>query len=133
MAGRRRNIDELQGEIQELFDDLWQIPRFAGMRRGFRPQCDCYLTEDPRTLHVVVELPGVDPESVEVVAVGRTLTITGTRERPERPAARYESLEIEYGAFQRRLDLPAAVASEGTNATYERGMLKIALPIEPIA
>ena len=62
MAGRRRNIDDLQDEIQELFDDLWQVPRFAGMRRGFRPQCDCYLTEDPRTLHVVVELPGVDPE-----------------------------------------------------------------------
>ena len=129
MARRRRNIDELQGEIQELFDDLWQVPRFAGVRRGFRPQCDCYLTDDPPTLHVVVELPGVDPASVEVVAAGRTLTIAGTRERPERPAARYESLEIEYGAFQRRLELPAEVDSAATNATYERGMLKIVLPI----
>jgi HSP20 family protein len=130
MVGRRRNIDDLQGEIQELFDDLWQVPRFAGTRRGFRPQCDCYLTDGPPTLHVVVELPGVDPASVDVVAIGRTLTISGTRERPERPAARYEALEIAYGAFQRRLELPAEVDSARTSATYESGMLKIVLPIE---
>jgi HSP20 family protein len=130
MAGRRRNIDDLQGEIQELFADLWQVPRFSGMRGGFRPQCDCYLIDDPPTLHVVVELPGVDPASVEVVASGRTLTIAGTRERPMLPGARYESLEIEYGAFQRRLELPTEVDSSRANATYERGMLKIVLTIE---
>jgi HSP20 family protein len=86
--------------------------------------------DDPPTLHVLVELPGVDPASVEVVAAGRTLTIAGTRERPTLPGARYESLEIEYGAFQRRLELPVEVDSANANATYERGMLKIVLTIE---
>jgi HSP20 family protein len=133
MAGRKWNIDDLQGEIQELFADLWQVPRFSGMRGGFRPQCDCYVVDDPPALHVVVELPGVDPASVEVVAAGRTLTIAGTRERPTLTGARYESLEIEYGAFQRRLELPAEVDSTRANAAYERGMLKIVLPIEPAA
>jgi HSP20 family protein len=131
MTGRKRDIDDLQGEIQELFADLRQVPRFSGMRRWFRPQCDCYLTDDPPALHVVVELPGIDPASVEIVAAGRTLTIAGTREQPKLPGARYESLEIEYGAFQRRLELPAEVDSARANATYERGMLEIVLPIEP--
>jgi HSP20 family protein len=131
MAARKRNIDDLRGEIQELFADLWQVPRFSGMHGGFRPQCDCYLMDDPPALHVLVELPGVDPASVEVVAAGRTLTIAGTRERPALPGARYESLEIEYGAFQRRLELPVEVDSAHANATYERGMLKIVLTIEP--
>src|SRR5947207_2071977 len=81
MTGRKRQMDDLQGEIQELFADLWQVPGFAGMRRGFRPQCDCFRTDDPPTLHVVVELAGVDPESVEVVASGQTLLIAGVRER----------------------------------------------------
>ena len=129
MAGRRRNLDDLQGEIQELFADLWQVPRFAGTRSGFRPQCDCYATDDPPTLHVVVELPGVAPEAVELVAAGRTLLIAGVRERPAVPDARYQAMEIEYGAFQRRLDLGREIDSERATAVYERGLLKIVLPI----
>src|SRR5207245_561935 len=33
---RKRDIDQLQNEIKELFADLWQVPRFSGLRRGFR-------------------------------------------------------------------------------------------------
>jgi HSP20 family protein len=130
VAGRRRDIDDLQGEIQELFADLWQVPRFSGMRHGFRPQCDCYVTDDPPTLHVLVEVPGIDPDTVEVVASGRTVVIGGNRERPKIPGARYESMEIEYGPFQRRFDLGVEVDSSRASASYDRGMLKIVLPIE---
>jgi HSP20 family molecular chaperone IbpA len=129
MTGRRRDLDDLQGEIQELFADLWQVPRFAGMRRGFRPQCDCFRTDDPPTLHVVVELPGIDPDSVEVSAAGRHLTIAGTRERPTVPGARYQSMEIDYGSFQRRIELGEEVDTSRAAATYERGMLKLVLPV----
>ena len=129
MSGRKRNLDDLQGEIQELFADLWQVPRFAGIRSGFRPQCDCYSTDDPPTLHVVVELPGVEPEGVEVVASGRSLLIAGVRERPTIPGARYQSMEIEYGAFQRRFDLGREIDAEHATAVYERGLLKIILPV----
>src|SRR5207248_6139860 len=129
MTGRRRDLDDLQGQIQELFADLWQVPGFAGLRRGFRPQADCFRTDDPPTLHVVVELAGVDPVSVEVAAAGRTLVIAGTRERPTIPGARYEAMEIEYGAFQRRIELHEEVDPDRAAANYERGMLKIVLPI----
>ena len=129
MTGRRRDIEDLQGEIQELFADLWQVPGFAGMRRGFRPQCDFFRTDDPPTLHVVVELPGVDPDSVEISAAGRLLTISGTRERPKVPGARYQSMEIEYGSFQRRLELGEEVDAGRASAAYDRGMLKLVLPV----
>jgi HSP20 family protein len=129
VPGRRRNLDDLQSEVQELFADLWQVPRYSGLRRRFRPQCDCYVTEDPPTLHVVVEVPGIDPETVKVVASGRVLAIAGTRERPRAPDARYQAMEIEYGPFERRFELGLEVDSERTRATYDRGMLKIVLPI----
>ena len=129
MTGRRQDLDALQGEIQELFADLWQVPGFVGLRRGFRPQCDCFRTEDPPTLHVVVELPGVKPESVEVVAANRTLLVAGKRERPKVDGARYLAIEIEYGAFERRIELGEEVDTSRAAATYERGMLKIVLPI----
>ena len=129
MAERRRHIGDLQGEIQELFAELWQVPRFSGLRRGFRPQCDCYRTENPPALHVVVELSGVDPTSVQVIASGRALLVSGTRERPSAPGARYQQMEIEYGAFQRQIDLADDVDTSRASATYEAGMLRIELPL----
>jgi HSP20 family protein len=129
VTGRKRDIDDLRGEIQELFADLWQVPRFSGMRNGFRPQFDCYRTDDPPTLHVVVELPGVDPGSLEVVASGQTLVVAGTRDRPTAAGARYLAMEIEYGTFQRRVELGEEIDPAGAAATYDRGMLKVTLPI----
>jgi HSP20 family protein len=129
MAGRRKDIDDLAGEIQELFADLWQVPRFSGMRHGYRPQCDCFRTADPPAIHVVLELPGVDPASVDVAALGRSLVVSGTRERPKVPGAHYQQVEIDYGPFQRQIDLGADVDPEHASATYERGMLKIVLPL----
>ena len=129
MTGRKRDIDDLQGEIQELFADLWQVPRFSGIRNGFRPQCDCFRTDDPPTLHVVVELPGVDPTSVEVVASGKTLVVAGSRERLPAAGAHYLVMEIEYGAFQRRVELGEEIDPAGATASYDRGMLKVTLPI----
>jgi HSP20 family molecular chaperone IbpA len=75
----RRDADRLQEEIEELFADLWQVPRFSGMRHGFRPNVDCFHTDEPHALTVVVELPGVDPQSVRVVAGERLLVVAGER------------------------------------------------------
>ena len=36
----RRDIDRLRDEIDDLFSELWQVPRFAAGRSGFRPQVD---------------------------------------------------------------------------------------------
>jgi HSP20 family protein len=129
MAGRRRHVGDLQGEIQELFAELWQVPRFSGMRHGFRPQCDCYQTDDPPALHVVVELPGVDQASVEVVVTERALVVSGVRERPQPTGAHWHQVEIEYGAFQRRIDLVEDVDTAGATARYENGMLRVELPV----
>ena len=128
MAGRRRHIGDLQGEIQELFAELWQVPRYSGMPYGFRPQADCFRTDSPPTVHVVVELPGVDPTTIEIVATQRTLLIAGTRERPPAQGARYHQMEIDYGPFQRRIELAEDVDMTRAEARYDNGMLRIALP-----
>jgi HSP20 family protein len=129
MAGRRKNLDDLQGEIQELFAEMWQVPAFSGLRRGYRPQCDCFRTDDPPALHVVLELPGMNPDSVELVVTGRSLTVSGTRERPIVPGGRYQQMEIEYGTFQRRIALGEDVDPAGARASYERGLLRVVLPL----
>ena len=127
---RRRDLDRLQGEIEELFSDLWQVPRFAGTRRGFRPAVDCYRTDDPPTLTVVVELAGIDPASVDIVAVDGALVLKGERRRPDgEPGQVYQQIEIEYGPFERHVPLGADVDTEAASATYENGLLTIVLPL----
>ena len=129
MAGRRKNLEDLQGEIQELFSDMWQVPGFAGLRRGYRPQCDCFRTDDPSALNIVLELPGTDPDSVQLAVAGRTFTVSGKRERPIVPGARYQQMEIEYGPFQRRIELSEDIDATRASASYERGLLRIVLPL----
>jgi len=109
--------------------ELWEITRFSGGRRGFQPRCDCYRTEDPPTLHLVLELPGVDPAAVQVVARGTALVVWGARERPYPSGARYRQIEIEYGAFERRIELAENVDAAAVTATYEAGMLRLEVPL----
>ena len=117
-------------ELEELFADLWQVPGFAGLRRGFRPHVDCYRTEDPPAVTIVVDLAGVDPEHVAIEVTERTVLISGVRSRlPLGRGASYRQMEIEYGQFQRRVQLAEDVDPAGAEATYERGLLKIVLPL----
>jgi HSP20 family molecular chaperone IbpA len=125
----RRDIDRLQGEIEELFADLWQVPRFTGIRHGFRPAVDCYVTDDPPQLVVVVELAGIDPDSVEIAIVDRALTIAGQRNRPRVDGQVYQQAEIDYGRFERRIQLDRGVDPAAATASYEAGMLRIAMPV----
>jgi HSP20 family protein len=121
--------DELQDEIEELFAELWQVPRFAGLRHGFRPNVDCFHTDEPHALTVVVELPGVDPGSVEIVASERTLVIAGERRRPGVRGRVYHQMEIEHGPFRRQVHLAEDVDAEHARASYEHGVLTIELPV----
>jgi HSP20 family protein len=125
----RDPIDRLRGEMEELFADLWQVPRFTRRHGGFRPQVDCYQSERPAAIHVVVELAGVDPAKVQVYADERALLISGERRRPRCTGRIYHQMEIDYGRFTRQVALPADVDVERSKATYSRGVLTIVLPL----
>src|SRR5580765_2248 len=125
----RRDSDKLDEVIEELFSDLWQVPRFSGLRPGFRPNVDSYHTDDPHQLTVVVELPGVDPESVSIVVGERALVISGDRPRPKIHGGVYQQMEIEYGPFRRLVRLPEDVDPEQATAEFDRGMVTITLPV----
>jgi HSP20 family protein len=124
---RRTDIDRLTSEMEELFADLWSH-RLAPQRHGFRPRVDVYRTEDPPVLHVVAELPGVDPSQVELAINEGVLVISGRRQR-QGEGRRYEHIEIDYGPFERRIALGDRYDAEAAEATYQNGLLTIALPL----
>ena len=128
--GRKGDFERLQSEIQDLIDELWQVPRFSGLRRGFRPQVDVFRTDDPPTVTILVELPGIDPGDIRLVAAQRGVIISGERQRPKN-CGQYEQMEIEYGPFQRNVVLGEDIDPEHATATYERGILRVLLPVAP--
>ena len=126
---RRRDIDRLT-ELEELFADLWQVPRFAaGARLVHRPQIDVVRTDDPPELTVVVEVPGADADSIQVVLDERRLLIAGERPRPRAAHQVWYRSEIEYGPFEREVSLALDVDASRASATYERGLLRVVLPV----
>jgi HSP20 family protein len=125
-----RDIGHLHQQLEELVEDLWRVPHFIRPRRGFRPAVDLFRTEDPLELNVVVELAGVDSESVHVVVSDRTLLVAGERPRPHSQCARsYYHLELQYGSFERRITFSESVDVRGARASYEHGLLTIVLPV----
>ena len=78
---------------------------------------------------IVVELAGVDHESIELSVEERALTISGSRARPRVPGQVYQQAEIEYGRFQRRIPLERDIDAAASRAGYEAGMLTITLPL----
>jgi HSP20 family protein len=129
---KRDDIDRLHDEIRELVDDLWHVPRFVAARHGFRPNVDCLRSDDPPALHVIVELPGVDPASLKVIAADRVLVVAGVRHRPP-IAGRYQQMELEYGPFERRISLAEPVDTAKATARYEQGLLTVVLPVAAVA
>jgi HSP20 family protein len=124
----RRDLDRLKTEMEELFADLCHH-RVAPQRAGFRPRVDAYRTEDPPAVHVVVELPGVDPAEVELAVMDGILVVSGHRRRPAVKARRYEHIEIDYGPFERRIALGDDLDAGDAEAVYEHGLLTITLPL----
>jgi HSP20 family protein len=126
---KRRELEHAAEEIEQLFTDLWQVFPFSrGARRGFRPQIDCYRTD--AEVVVVAELPGVDPDTIQLVAGVRGLVIAGERPRPKQ-SGHYRQMEIDYGPFQRQVTWDDEVDPERATAAYARGMLQISLPLAP--
>jgi HSP20 family protein len=131
MQKRRREFEDAAEEIEQLFADLWQVFPFSrGMRRGYRPEVDVYRTDDPASLTVIVELPGVDPAGVKIVASQRALLVEGERKRP-RESGHYQQMEVGYGPFQRQVTLAEDIDPGQATASYERGLLIVRLPIAP--
>jgi HSP20 family protein len=78
---------------------------------------------------VTAELPGFDPDEIDISVEDRTLTVTGSR-APEEVAedATIHRQERSYGRFSRALRLPFEVEADQVEATFTNGVLRISLP-----
>ena len=121
-------LARLQNEISQVFQSPFEdFLAPAGLLEGWIPAVDLYDEKDKFT--VKMELPGMKKEDIEVSVDGNTLTISGERKQEEeqRGAETYR-VERFFGRFQRSLILPQPVDPNRISATYQDGVLTIALP-----
>lgn len=115
-------LSELHREMNRLFDGQILPDAFT----GWAPALD--VTQDKDQLQVVVELPGLKKEDIELSLQEGVLTISGERkDATERKEGETYRTERFYGRFQRSVELPSEVDANRVNATYQNGLLTITL------
>jgi HSP20 family protein len=126
------NFERMWREMDELMGEPWSEARHRAPRlqAGFSPRVDVYYCgrDEPRAI-VLVELAGVDSETVGLEVAGRELIVTGERAIRETEGRVYQQVEIEAGTFRRVIELGADVQAERAQASYEDGILRVDLPL----
>jgi HSP20 family protein len=78
---------------------------------------------------VTSELPGANPEDIDISVTGDMLTIKGKRPQPELTEGQtWQRRERSGGSFYRSIQLPFNVESTKVEADYTKGILRITLP-----
>lgn len=109
-------------------DDDWLLPIFprAELAKPM-PMMDVYETD--KNVVAEIEIPGFDPEKVDVSVENGVLRVSGrTEEKKEEKEKGYWRKEIRKGSFERMVRLPVAVKENAVDATCEKGVLKIVMP-----
>lgn len=110
-------------ELDRLTDEA-----LAGTRSRTTPMpLDAYRDGDRFVL--AVDLPGVDPSTIDVSVEKNVLTITAERHTPRADGQEWVVNERRQGTFTRQLFLGDTLDADHIAARYEHGVLRLEIPI----
>lgn len=85
--------------------------------------------EDKENLYLEAQLPGIDMKDVNISVTDGDLHLRGERKAGDGEGGNgYHFREVRYGTFARSFSLPPFVNSDKAKATYDKGVLTIAIP-----
>ncbi|HZL43408.1 MAG TPA: Hsp20/alpha crystallin family protein [Verrucomicrobiae bacterium] len=121
-------LSDLRDEIDRLFESpLSEFTRASQLLSGWTPALDMH--EDKDNVVIVMELPGMKKEDIDISLHNGSLTISGERKNEEKYGdAEVYRAERFVGKFQRSVTLPAPVSADKVTAQYKEGVLTITLP-----
>jgi HSP20 family protein len=122
-------LEQLRREMDALFNRFGDAPSSGW--QGVFPAVNLYETADGYML--TAELPGVEPDDIQVSFHGATVTLSGER-RIEWAAQKDVGLhrrERPSGSFRRAFQLPTPIDAEKIEAVHRNGVLMLRLPKSP--
>lgn len=118
---------EFRDEVRRIFQELESTQGDQGLAGECAPALDVFETDE--AVEIAVDLPGVSPESVRLVARGQTLLIAGNKApRRTRSDASFHLVERGYGRFARVVRLSASCDTNRARASMNNGELRISVP-----
>jgi len=126
-----RDFDLLEDRMQRLMRILPLRETGAEMFE-WAPRVD-FSEEDGRYV-LTAELPGIEPEDVEIEIEGNVLSMKGQKAlKREEEGERIRLSERRYGAFERSFTLPATADPEKIRADFRQGVLTVQIEKRPEA
>ncbi len=113
-------------DVDRVLQQFWSAQQ-SGLRPLAMPM-DAYRKEESFLLQL--DLPGVNPESIDLTVEENVLTISA--ERPAPPQGDdVDSViaERSFGTFTRQVVLGRTLDAERIEASYEAGVLTVAIPV----
>lgn len=116
---------QLKTEVDRLFESFpFRLPSMRLGRFSSAPALE--MSETGKSYKITAELPGIEPEDIEVTFDDGILRISGEKkEEREENERGYRLSERSYGAFERAVSLPSGVNPEKIDAKFKNGVLKI--------
>ncbi|HZT75439.1 MAG TPA: Hsp20/alpha crystallin family protein [Vicinamibacterales bacterium] len=120
-------IGDFADEVRRTFLELGRMFGADSLAGECSPPIDVYETDE--TIEVVVDLPGVEPGAVRLMAKGGQLLVAGDK-APRRAHAdsSFHLVERGYGRFARVVRLGAACDTARARARFVSGELQITVP-----
>ncbi len=113
------------GWLPDFYEPLRNLGRKVA--NWFAPKSEASASE----VHyeIVMELPGVDPDNIEISAQEGNLTVRGEKNfEHEESGKTYFFSEREYGSFQRTFRLPPDANQDAIEADFKNGVLTVSVP-----
>jgi HSP20 family protein len=122
-------MPRLQDEINRLFGDAQQTDSSSSATATWIPAVD--INEFTDRFELYVDVPGVDPNSVELTLDDDVLILSGERIQKSSKSGdepHYRRSERGQGRFYRRFVLPDTVDSDKVKAAGKDGVLTVMIP-----
>ena len=116
-------FDPFTRDFQRQFD---RMARHALGQNAAMP-LDVVRHENDVTLRL--DVPGIDPEQIEVTVDRGILTISGKREEERAENDKFFVRERTMGTFTRRMRLPESLNAEAVEASHANGVLEVRIPV----
>ena len=118
------------------FDPFAEFDRFARgnwseQRQSRFMSADAYRKDDRFWLHI--DMPGVDPDSIDLTVEKNTLTIAVERPGSKEAAESAILNERAYGSFSRQFFLGESLDPDHIEAGYDHGVLTVSIPVADVA
>ncbi|MBW4623353.1 MAG: Hsp20/alpha crystallin family protein [Cyanosarcina radialis HA8281-LM2] len=122
-----REVDTLQRQMNQLFDNLTKFDDFGFKDATFMPAAE--LHETPEAIELKLEIPGMDAKDLDVQVTAESVVVTGERKSETKTEEKgVTRSEFRYGRFQRAIPLPTRVQTNDVQAEYKNGVLSLNLP-----